>query len=139
MRFAIEPSRTSRVETFLLPSIGHALAFIAELEHADMGRYQPETGTADGESQLHPPAPQALCRASLFHHRPEGQKGPRYDQDLVFGYGICCRPSPPSTCWRTAPLVADPPMTGPATSTSSPCARDIDGVWESALPIWSFT
>ena len=38
---------------------------------------------------------QALWQNKLFHIDLNGQKGPRYDQDLVFGYAD--RILPPST------------------------------------------
>src|SRR3954451_11457605 len=44
MRFAIEPKPNEPRGDILLPSIGHALAFIAELEHGDMVGINPETG-----------------------------------------------------------------------------------------------
>ena len=44
MRFAIEPKPNEPRGDILLPSIGHALAFINELEHADMVGINPETG-----------------------------------------------------------------------------------------------
>jgi len=44
LRFAIEPKPNEPRGDILLPSIGHALAFINELEHADMVGINPETG-----------------------------------------------------------------------------------------------
>jgi xylose isomerase len=71
-----------------LPSIGHALAFINELEHADMVGINPETGHEQMAclNYTHGIA-QALWAGKLFHIDLNGQKGPRYDQDLVFGNG----------------------------------------------------
>src|SRR4051812_12705334 len=43
LRFAIEPKPNEPRGDILLPSIGHALAFISELEHADMVGINPET------------------------------------------------------------------------------------------------
>jgi len=88
MRFAIEPKPNEPRGDILLPSIGHALAFISELEHADMVGINPETGHEQMASlnYTHGIA-QALWQGKLFHIDLNGQKGPRYDQDLVFGYG----------------------------------------------------
>ena len=47
MRFAIEPKPNEPRGDILLPSIGHALAFISELEHARHGRAStPRPGTS---------------------------------------------------------------------------------------------
>ena len=88
MRFAIEPKPNEPRGDILLPSIGHALAFISQLEHADMVGINPETGHEQMASlnYTHGIA-QALWQGKLFHIDLNGQKGPRYDQDLVFGYG----------------------------------------------------
>jgi xylose isomerase len=88
MRFAIEPKPNEPRGDILLPSIGHALAFIAELEHGDMVGINPETGHEQMATlnYTHGIA-QALWAGKLFHIDLNGQKGPRYDQDLVFGYG----------------------------------------------------
>ena len=88
MRFAIEPKPNEPRGDILLPSIGHALAFINQLEHADMVGINPETGHEQMASlnYTHGIA-QALWQGKLFHIDLNGQKGPRYDQDLVFGYG----------------------------------------------------
>ncbi|MBX6722162.1 MAG: xylose isomerase, partial [Dactylosporangium sp.] len=44
IRFAIEPKPNEPRGDILLPTIGHALAFIATLEHADMVGLNPEVG-----------------------------------------------------------------------------------------------
>ena len=88
MRFAIEPKPNEPRGDILLPSTGHALAFIHELQHADMVGISPETGHEQMATlnYTHGIA-QALWAGKLFHIDLNGQKGPRYDQDLVFGYG----------------------------------------------------
>ena len=88
LRFAIEPKPNEPRGDILLPSIGHALAFINECEHADMVGINPETGHEQMATlnYTHGIA-QALWSGKLFHIDLNGQKGPRYDQDLVFGYG----------------------------------------------------
>jgi xylose isomerase len=88
LRFAIEPKPNEPRGDILLPSIGNALAFINELEHADMVGINPETGHEQmaGLNYSHGIA-QALWTGKLFHIDLNGQKGPRFDQDLVFGNG----------------------------------------------------
>ena len=88
MRFALEPKPNEPRGDILLPTIGHALALIAELEQPDMVGLNPEVGHeemaglnfAQGVSQ-------ALWHDKLFHVDLNGQHGPRFDQDLRFGAG----------------------------------------------------
>ncbi|MFC5382366.1 xylose isomerase [Aquipuribacter nitratireducens] len=88
LRFAIEPKPNEPRGDILLPTIGHALAFIGSLEHADMVGLNPEVGHEQmaGLSFVHGIA-QALWHDKLFHIDLNGQHGPKYDQDLVFGHG----------------------------------------------------
>ena len=88
MRFEFEPKPNEPRGDILLPSIGHALAFINELEHSDMVGVNPEVGHEQMASlnYTHGIA-QALSAGKLFHIDLNGQKGPRFDQDLVFGHG----------------------------------------------------
>jgi xylose isomerase len=86
MRFAIEPKPNEPRGDILLPTIGHALAFVNELEHADMVGLNPEVGheTMAGLNVMHGYA-QALWSKKLFHIDLNGQHGLKYDQDLRFG------------------------------------------------------
>ncbi|TMR89776.1 xylose isomerase [Nonomuraea basaltis] len=88
IRFAIEPKPNEPRGDILLPTIGHALAFIGELEHPDMVGLNPEVGHEQmaGLNFVHGIA-QALWHGKLFHIDLNGQHGPRFDQDLVFGHG----------------------------------------------------
>ena len=53
IRFALEPKPNEPRGDILLPTVGHALAFIASLEHARHGRAQPRgRSRADGRAQL---------------------------------------------------------------------------------------
>jgi xylose isomerase len=86
MRFAIEPKPNEpRGDTFL-PTVGHALAFIGTLAHAEMVGLNPEVAheTMSGLSFYHAVA-QTLWHGKLFHVDLNGQKIGRYDQDLRFG------------------------------------------------------
>ena len=85
IRFAIEPKPNEPRGDILLPSIGHALAFIYRLEHPDMVGLNPEIGheTMATLNMVHGCA-QALWAGKLFHIDLNGQHGPRFDQDLRF-------------------------------------------------------
>ena len=88
IRFAIEPKPNEPRGDILLPTVGHGLAFIAELEHGDIVGLNPETGHEQmaGLNFTHGIA-QALWAGKLFHIDLNGQRGIKYDQDLVFGHG----------------------------------------------------
>jgi xylose isomerase len=88
LRFAIEPKPNEPRGDILLPTIGHALAFISTLEHADMVGVNPEVGHEQmaGLNFVHGIS-QALWQGKLFHIDLNGQHGPKFDQDLTFGHG----------------------------------------------------
>ena len=88
MRFALEPKPNEPRGDILLPTIGHAIALIAELEHPEMVGPQPRgRARGDGRAQLRARHRQALWHGKLFHVDLNGQHGPRFDQDLRFGAG----------------------------------------------------
>jgi xylose isomerase len=134
LRFALEPKPKEPRGDILLPSIGHALAFINELEHADMVGINPEVGHEQMASlnYTHGIA-QALWAGKLFHIDLNGQKGPRFDQDLVFGHGDLLQ------AFSTVDLLENgAPGGGPAYEgyrhfDYKPLrTEDTEGVWESA-------
>lgn len=88
MRIALEPKPNEPRGNIFLPTIGHALAFIEQLEHSDIVGINPETGHEQMATlnYTHGLA-QALWAGKLFHIDLNGQHGPMYDQDLVFGHG----------------------------------------------------
>ena len=88
LRFALEPKPNEPRGDILLPTIGHALAFISELEHPELVGLNPEVGHEEmaGLNFAHGLA-QALWHGKLFHVDLNGQHGPRFDQDLRFGAG----------------------------------------------------
>ncbi|GAB3152271.1 xylose isomerase [Micromonospora sonneratiae] len=88
LRFALEPKPNEPRGDILLPTIGHAIAFIDTLEHADLVGVNPEVGHEQmaGLNFTHGIA-QALWQGKLFHIDLNGQRGIKYDQDLVFGHG----------------------------------------------------
>src|SRR4051794_11066522 len=77
---------------------------------------------------------QALWTGKLFHIDLNGQKGPRYDQDLVFGYGDLLQ------AFSTVDLLVNgapnggPTYDGPRHFDYKPLrTEDMDGVWQSPL------
>ncbi|MFB2597034.1 xylose isomerase [Herbiconiux sp. P17] len=88
LKFAIEPKPNEPRGDILLPTVGHALGFIATLERPEMVGLNPETGHEQmaGLNFTHGIA-QALDAGKLFHIDLNGQRGVKFDQDLVFGHG----------------------------------------------------
>jgi xylose isomerase len=88
LRIAIEPKPNEPRGDILLPTIGHALAFIDELEHPEMVGLNPEVGHEEMAGLNYAQGiAQALWHGKLFHVDLNGQHGPRFDQDLRFGAG----------------------------------------------------
>jgi xylose isomerase len=128
LRFAIEPKPNEPRGDILLPTVGHALAFINELEHPEMVGVNPEVGHEEMASlnYAHGLA-QALWAGKLFHIDLNGQTGPRYDQDLRFGAG-----NARGAFW-TVDIVEHGGYDGPRHfDYKPPRTEDIDGVWVSA-------
>jgi xylose isomerase len=132
MRFAIEPKPNEPRGDILLPSIGHALAFINELDHADMVGLNPEIGHEEMASLNYAHGiTQAMWHGKLFHIDLNGQHGPRFDQDLRFGAGNLR-----GAFWTIDALL------GAGTGTAydgyvhfdykPPRTEDLDGVWATA-------
>ncbi len=88
LRIALEPKPNEPRGDIFLPTVGHALAFIAQLEHGDIVGVNPETGHEQmaNLNYTHQLA-QALWSGKLFHIDLNGQRGLKYDQDLAFGHG----------------------------------------------------
>lgn len=88
IRFAIEPKPNEPRGDILLPTLGHALAFINQLEHKDMIGVNPEVGHEQMAGlNFMAGIAQALWAGKLFHIDLNGQRGIKFDQDLVFGHG----------------------------------------------------
>ncbi|HVG66396.1 MAG TPA: xylose isomerase [Actinomycetota bacterium] len=128
LKFAIEPKPNEPRGDILLPTVGHALAFIGSLEHADMVGLNPEVGHEQmaGLNFVHGIA-QALWHGKLFHIDLNGQNGPRYDQDLRFGAG-----NARGAFW-TVDTIEHGGYVGPRHfDFKPPRTEDMDGVWASA-------
>jgi xylose isomerase len=128
LRFAIEPKPNEPRGDILLPTAGHALAFITELAHPDLVGINPEVGHEEMASLNYAHAiSQALWHGKLFHIDLNGQHGPRYDQDLRFGAG-----NARGAFWVVDALEAGG-YDGPVHfDYKPPRTEDDDGVWESA-------
>jgi xylose isomerase len=134
LRFALEPKPNEPRGDIFLPTIGHALGFIATLEHADLVGLNPEVGHEQmaNLNYTHGIA-QALWQGKLFHIDLNGQHGPKFDQDLVFGHGDLL------SAFATVDLLENgfpsggPTYDGPRHFDYKPLrTEDVTGVWESA-------
>jgi xylose isomerase len=85
LRFALEPKPNEPRGNILLPTVGHALAFVERLEFPDMVGLNPEFAheTMSGLSFHHAIA-QTLWAGKLFHIDLNGQVPGKYDQDFRF-------------------------------------------------------
>src|SRR4051812_43883119 len=88
IRFAIEPKPNEPRGDILLPTLGHALAFIETLERPELVGVNPEVGHEQMAGlNFAAGIAQALYQGKLYHIDLNGQRGIKYDQDLVFGHG----------------------------------------------------
>jgi xylose isomerase len=134
IRFAIEPKPNEPRGDILLPTVGHALAFAESLEHADMVGVNPEVGHEQMSNLnfAHGIA-QALWHGKLFHIDLNGQKGPKFDQDLVFGHGDVLNAFALVDLLENGGPSGGPAYDGPRHFDYKPLrTEDTDGVWASA-------
>jgi xylose isomerase len=134
MRFAIEPKPNEPRGDILLPTLGHALAFIAELEHADMVGVNPETGHEQMAGLNYAAGiAQALWAGKLFHIDLNGQRSIKYDQDLVFGHGDLLNAFFTVDLLENGAPGGGPTYDGPRHFDYKPSrTEDMQGVWDSA-------
>ena len=134
LRIGLEPKPNEPRGDIFLPTVGHALALIAELDNGDIVGLNPEVGHEQmaGLNYTHALG-QALWCGKLFHIDLNGQKGLKYDQDLVFGHGDLL------SAFFTVDLLENgfpsggPTYTGPKHFDYKPSRTDgLEGVWESA-------
>ncbi|UNX54452.1 xylose isomerase [Georgenia sp. TF02-10] len=134
LRIALEPKPNEPRGDILLPTVGHALAFIAQLDNGDIVGLNPETGHEQmaGLNYTHALA-QALWSGKLFHIDLNGQRSIKFDQDLVFGHGDLL------SAFFTVDLLENgfpgggPRYTGPRHFDYKPSRTEgLSGVWESA-------
>ncbi|WP_371650499.1 MULTISPECIES: xylose isomerase [unclassified Streptomyces] len=128
LRFAVEPKPNEPRGDILLPTVGHALAFIERLERPELVGVNPETGHEQmaGLNFTHGIA-QALWAEKLFHIDLNGQSGIKYDQDLRFGAGNL------RDAFWLVDLLESAGYEGPRHfDFKPPRTEDADGVWASA-------
>ncbi|MCX5310061.1 xylose isomerase [Streptomyces sp. NBC_00154] len=128
LRFAIEPKPNEPRGDILLPTVGHALAFIERLERPEMYGVNPEVGHEQMAGLNFPHGiAQALWAGKLYHIDLNGQSGIKYDQDLRFGAGDLRQ------AFWLVDLLETSDYNGPRHFDFKPVRTDgIDGVWESA-------
>jgi xylose isomerase len=134
LRFAIEPKPNEPRGDILLPTVGHALAFIGSLEHPELVGLNPEVGH-EQMAGLNPAAgiAQALYHGKLFHIDLNGQRGIKYDQDLVFGHGDLSNAFALVDLLENGGPNGGPTYDGPRHFDYKPSrTEDETGVWESA-------
>ena len=128
LRFALEPKPNEPRGDILLPTVGHMLAFIDELEHPDMVGLNPEFAheTMSGLSFHHAVA-QTLWHGKLFHIDLNAQRPGKYDQDFRFGSeGI-------RDAFYLVKLLEDAGYDGMRHFDAHPYrTEDADGVWDFA-------
>ncbi len=128
MKFAIEPKPNEPRGDIFLPTIGHAMAFINTLDHPEMVGLNPEVGHEQMSNLnfVHGIA-QALWQGKLFHIDLNGQHGPKFDQDLVFGHGDV------KSAFFLVDLLEHYKYSGPKHFDYKPARTEDDaGVWQSA-------
>jgi xylose isomerase len=134
LRFALEPKPNEPRGDILLPTIGHALGFISQLEHPELVGLNPEVGHEQmaGLNYAHGIA-QALWQGKLFHLDLNGQRGIKYDQDLVFGHGDLMNAFALVDLLENGGPNGGPAYDGPRHFDYKPSrTEDMDGVWASA-------
>ena len=128
MRVALEPKPNEPRGDLLLPTVGHALAFIGELEHSAMVGLNPEFAheTMSGLSFHHGVA-QAMWHDKLFHIDLNAQRIGKFDQDFRFGSeGI-------RDAFYLVKLLEDSGWDGMRHFDAHPYrTEDADGVWDFA-------
>ena len=128
IKFAIEPKPNEPRGDIFLPTIGHALAFIYTLDRPELVGLNPEVGHEQmaGLNFVHGIA-QALWQKKLYHIDLNGQHGPKFDQDLVFGH------SDLKSAFFLVDLLERYKYDGPKHFDYKPARTESDkGVWESA-------
>ncbi|WP_037312495.1 xylose isomerase [Amycolatopsis orientalis] len=128
LRLALEPKPNEPRGDILLPTVGHALAFISTLQNHEIVGVNPEVGHEQmaGLNIVHGIG-QALWQGKLFHIDLNGQRGPRFDQDLVFGHGDVL------SSFFLVDLLENGGYDGPRHFDYKPLrTENMDGVWASA-------
>ena len=136
LRIGLEPKPNEPRGDIFLPTVGHALGMIAQLDNGDIVGLNPEVGHEQMAGLNYTQAlAQALFAGKLFHIDLNGQKGMKYDQDLCFGHGDLM------SAFFTVDLLVNgfaaspdaPRYTGPIHFDYKPSRTEgMAGIWESA-------
>jgi xylose isomerase len=134
IRFAIEPKPNEPRGDILLPTIGHALTFIGTLERPELVGVNPEVGHEQMAGLNYTAGiAQALYQGKLFHIDLNGQRGIKYDQDLVFGHGDLANAFALVDLLENGGQDAGQAYDGPRHFDFKPSrTEDINGVWDAA-------
>jgi xylose isomerase len=134
LRFAIEPKPNEPRGDILLPTAGHAIAFVQEMDRPELFGINPEVGHEQMSNlNFAQGIAQALWHGKLFHIDLNGQHGPKFDQDLVFGHGDLLNAFALVDLLENGGPNGGPAYDGPRHFDYKPSrTEDIDGVWESA-------
>jgi xylose isomerase len=134
LRFALEPKPNEPRGDIFLPTVGHAIAFIEKLDHAELFGVNPEVGHEQMSNLNFTHAiAQALWQGKLFHIDLNGQHGPKFDQDLVFGHGDVLDAFSLVDLLENGGPDGGPAYDGPRHFDYKPLrTEDADGVWASA-------
>ncbi|UCR87892.1 xylose isomerase [Mycetocola spongiae] len=134
IRFAIEPKPNEPRGDILLPTLGHALAFINTLDRPELVGVNPEVGHEQMAGlNFTAGIAQAIEHGKLYHIDLNGQRGIKYDQDLVFGHGDVQNAFSLVDLLENGGLNGGPSYDGPRHFDYKPSrTEDITGVWDSA-------
>jgi xylose isomerase len=134
IRFALEPKPNEPRGDIFLPTVGHALAFIGSLDHHDLVGLNPEVGHEQMSNlNVTHAIGQALWHGKLFHIDLNGQHGPKFDQDLVFGHGDLLSAFALVDLLEHGGPDGGEAYDGPRHFDYKPLRTEaVDGVWESA-------
>jgi xylose isomerase len=134
LRFALEPKPNEPRGDILLPTVGHALAFIETLDRSELFGVNPEVGHEQmaGLNFTHGVA-QALDAGKLFHIDLNGQRSIKFDQDLVFAHGDLQNAFSLVDLLENGGPGGGPAYDGPRHFDYKPSrTEDYTGVWDSA-------
>ena len=134
LRIGLEPKPNEPRGDILLPTVGHALALIAELDNSDVVGLNPEVGHEQmaGLNYTHALA-QALNAGKLFHIDLNAQSGLKYDQDKAFGHGDLASAFFTVDLLENGFVSGGPRYEGPRHFDYKPSRTEgMEGVWESA-------
>ncbi|GGK90495.1 xylose isomerase [Salinibacterium xinjiangense] len=134
IRFAIEPKPNEPRGDILLPTVGHAMAFIETLERPELFGLNPEVGHEQMAGlNFAAGIAQTLYQGKLFHIDLNGQRGIKYDQDLVFGHGDLHNAFALVDLLENGGPNGGPSYDGPRHFDYKPSrTEDETGVWDSA-------